>query len=165
MILTYEELNILKKLNFLGFKSNPDSVYYTPVNDTQVKANDHAVYDCLDAFSKNPDKWDIPAGYKSAIFNMCLRNAFLTPTQKDFELLSMFAIEQDTDEYMYIKDIGRNGKTLTNDAAAVCMNLFKFHNLGNRRLIYKDSAGDIDEMQHEAGVFIKFLPGHKGIEL
>jgi len=165
IILSYEELNILKELDYLGFESPADDVYITAVNDTQVQVNDEAVYDCLDAFSKNPDKWNIPPEYKGAFHKMCLRNAFIIPTAKDFETLAKIKIEHATDEYMYIIDVGEIDKSVTNDAPAVCMHLFKNFDLRNRRLIYKDSTGNIDEIIHDFGVFIRFAPGHKGINL
>jgi len=79
------------------------------------------------------------------------------------ELKSKFDIVRSTDEYLFIVDSGCDTRTVTNDAANVVRFLTDNYNLGGRRLIYRDSSGQIDEIVHQNGLFIKFAPGYKGI--
>ena len=76
---------------------------------------------------------------------------------------SKFFILHETSEYIYIVDTGVNEKSITNDAEAVVSFLAVNHHLDNRRLIYRDSSGQRDEILHENGKFLKFAPGYKGI--
>ena len=78
-------------------------------------------------------------------------------------LRSKFAIQQETPEYVYIIDTGIIHKSVTNDADAVLAHLSENNNLGNRRLIYRDGHGRIDEIVHENGTFKGFALGHVGI--
>jgi hypothetical protein len=78
--------------------------------------------------------------------------------------VSEFEIIYQTSEYMYIVDIGLVCKSVTNDAENVLKFLTKYHQLGSRRLIYRDSEGQIDEILHDNGKFMRFAPGHSGIE-
>jgi len=41
--------------------------------------------------------------------------------------------------------------------------LCRYYNLGNRRLIYRDCLGEIDEIIHENGQFKGFKSGYNGI--
>jgi len=76
---------------------------------------------------------------------------------------SKFLILHDTPEYVYIVDTGENVKSITNDAKAIVRFLYSKHQLGNRRLIYRDSSGQRDEILHEKGKFLDFSPGFDGI--
>ena len=88
------------------------------------------------------------------------------------ELRAEFLLVDQTPEYMYIVDVGKTATStslsqstsVTNNAVAVVKFLFDNHNLGHRRLIYRDSDKQIDEIIHDNGVFIRFSPGHPGIE-
>jgi len=75
------------------------------------------------------------------------------------EFKAKFVIEKETDEYIYIKDIGVDEKSVTNDATVVVANLYEHHDLKNRRLIYRDSLGSIDEIKHKNGIFTGYAPG------
>jgi len=80
------------------------------------------------------------------------------------ELKSEFKIIRSTEEYVYIIDCETDGmKSVTNDAASVVSFLNEKHELGDRRLIYRDSAGQIDEILHKNGRFSGFAAGYKGI--
>jgi hypothetical protein len=81
-----------------------------------------------------------------------------------FELGSKFVIEKETDAYMYIIDTGVNEKSVTNDVVNVLAYLTENYNLENRRLIYRDSMGQIDEIKHYYGKFLSFFPGHSDIK-
>ena len=78
--------------------------------------------------------------------------------------MAMFDIKKETDEYMYIVDTGVNERSVTNDARDVVYYLCKHYNLKNRRLIYRDSCGSIDEIKHFYGTFLEYAPGHAGID-
>ena len=79
------------------------------------------------------------------------------------ELKSKFSIARCTEEYLYIIDCGGDTRTVTNDADNIVRFLSESYNLGNRRLIYRDSLGEIDEIIHENGQFKGFSCGYKGI--
>lgn len=62
-----------------------------------------------------------------------------------------------TIDTIWIDDTGhRAGGSLTNNAEAVCRKIW--HDYPGRRIIYKDSAGNWDEMKHEGGRFVAFAP-------
>ena len=71
-----------------------------------------------------------------------------------------FVIEQETPEFVYILDTTQSEKSVTNDAKAVVEYLYEHHNLGNRRLFYRDTIGNNDEMLHENGTFKGFAVGN-----
>ena len=79
-------------------------------------------------------------------------------------LRSKFEIKKETAEYMYIIDTGILQKSVTNDTVAVLAHLSQNNNLGNRRLIYRDGHGRIDEILHQSGTFTGFAAGHAGID-
>jgi len=74
-----------------------------------------------------------------------------------------FVIEKDTEKYMYIVDTGTEERSVTNDVEAVLEYLSENFELWNRRLFYKDSSGNVDEIVHYYGKFLQFAPGHAGI--
>ena len=79
-------------------------------------------------------------------------------------LRSKFIIQKETAEYVYIIDTGVFHRSVTNDVFEVLLHLSKNHNLENRRLIYKDGIGRIDEILHDNGTFTGFAAGHAGID-
>jgi len=80
-------------------------------------------------------------------------------------LRSKFIIEKETSEYVYIIDIGVFHRSVTNDVVEVLLHLSENNSLGNRRLIYKDGIGRIDEIRHSNGEFTGFATGHVGIDI
>jgi len=75
-----------------------------------------------------------------------------------------FSVLQITDEYIYIvDDCAKDSKSLTHDVENVLSYLTDMYKLGNKRLFYRDTDGQIDEIVHENGKFIDFAPGFKGI--
>ena len=70
-----------------------------------------------------------------------------------------YSIEAITDTYIFIKDTGKYDKSVTNDAENVVKELYQSGILGNRRLYYEDSVGDVDEMVHRDGYFLRFNAG------
>jgi hypothetical protein len=77
----------------------------------------------------------------------------------------MYYVECQTDEYVYIIDTSITEKSVQEDAQSVVAVLYKSHHLRNRRLIYRDYHGQINEIKHENGVFIALSIGHSGIDL
>lgn len=68
-------------------------------------------------------------------------------------------------EPLVIQDIGPWDKylTITNGAEEVVEKLFKQGYLPeNRRLFYYDSDGELDELVHDKGTFIRFAPIREG---
>jgi hypothetical protein len=69
-------------------------------------------------------------------------------------------------QFICLEDTGHNQfKTVTNDAAYVLAELNETYGPGSRRIFYKDSSGEIDEIIHKNGVFTGFRHGHKGYTL
>jgi len=74
-------------------------------------------------------------------------------------LRAIFDILKVTDDSVFIKD--EDGPvSITNDAEAVCKDLYK--HFGDKRIFYIDSDGCKDELVHMAGVFQRFSPGWGG---
>jgi hypothetical protein len=71
-------------------------------------------------------------------------------------LVSDFEVVQVTDEAVWIIDLDRGGASVTNDADRVVEDLAAKY--GARRIIYRDSIGNWDELRHEAGRFLGFAP-------
>ena len=68
-------------------------------------------------------------------------------------------------EFIYIRDIGRNCRSVTNDAENVIERLLTEYGITRERVIYDDSDGRTDELLHANGKFTGFKAGHEGIEL
>ena len=69
-------------------------------------------------------------------------------------------VEDIPEKPLVIRDIGwRDHMSVTNDAEAVVEDLWNKGKLSDRRLFYYDSAGDLDELVHIDGSFIRFRPG------
>lgn len=60
------------------------------------------------------------------------------------------------EDIVWIEDIGTDCRSVTNDAEAVVAELAAEY--GDRRIIYKDSMGAWDELQHRGPVFTGFAP-------
>ena len=81
-----------------------------------------------------------------------------------------FTVLQNTPEYIYIQDNATTGPpfymSVTNAAEDVIEELWKQGSLSSqKRLFYKDTEGQIDELIHVNGVFKGFKAGHEGIKL
>jgi hypothetical protein len=69
-------------------------------------------------------------------------------------------------KFIYLEDTGHNQfKTVTNDAGYVLAALNEEYGIGGKRIFYKDSFGEIDEMLHQNGVLTGFRHGHSGYTL
>lgn len=67
------------------------------------------------------------------------------------------------EDFIYLEDSGK-GISLTNDAEDVIFQLnFAVDGIGKRRVFYKDSFGDIDEIVLRDGQFSHFLKGDENI--
>lgn len=69
---------------------------------------------------------------------------------------SDFHIEEVTPDIVFIVDLDNGATSVTNDAENVTKYLF--HRFGNRRVVYRDSMGNWDEMEHDNGRFTGFRP-------
>jgi hypothetical protein len=70
------------------------------------------------------------------------------------------------EEFIYFEDSGHNQfKTVTNDAGYVLAALNEEYDIRKKRIFYKDSFGEIDEMLHRNGVLSGFRHGHGGYTL
>jgi hypothetical protein len=82
--------------------------------------------------------------------------------EEPMKLKSDFIVDRVTDEIIFIIDTAeQTGKmSVTNDAEAVCE--FLVEKFGNKRIVYQDTIGDWDELEHDLGYFKKFKPyGHE----
>jgi len=61
------------------------------------------------------------------------------------------------DSLIYIRDLDRGARSVTNDAERVTRELFK--TFGDRKFLYKDSEGGVDELTHDKGRFTGYKPG------
>lgn len=77
-------------------------------------------------------------------------------------LRASYRIEEQTDEKVVIRDVGRDCMSVTNDAEAVVRDLQRNGMLDGRRLFYYDSDGRLDELKHDGkGIFRGFAPGRR----
>ena len=61
---------------------------------------------------------------------------------------------------LVIKDVGRDAKSVTNDAENVVADLVRQGHLAKgRRLLSYDSMGQLDEIKVQDGKFVGFAPG------
>ena len=74
-----------------------------------------------------------------------------------------FVIADETSEYMYIAESTIEPR-ITKGAGLVVQFLYEHEKLGNRRLIYRDCEGQINEIIHDNGEFIRITEGHSGID-
>ena len=69
---------------------------------------------------------------------------------------AQYAVFSETPEMIWIVDLDRGGPSVTNDADAVVDEVVTLY--GDKRIIYRDSAGHWDELRHMHGVFLSFEP-------
>ncbi len=67
-----------------------------------------------------------------------------------------YSIVQVTDSVVFISDDDAGGMSVTNDAEAVVGEVAR--NYLNRRIVYRDSTGQWDELLHRNGEFRGFGP-------
>ena len=78
---------------------------------------------------------------------------------------ALFYIERETEEYIHIIDTGIEGKSIREDAKAIVKYLIENHNLGKRRVIFRNKLGIDNEIRHINGEYKYLCLGHKGIDL
>lgn len=71
-----------------------------------------------------------------------------------------YAFYKETSDMVFIIDTGA-GVSVTNDAEAVVYELVNVHKIGDKRIIYKDTMGNWDELVHDGDQFIEFFPYRK----
>jgi hypothetical protein len=83
-----------------------------------------------------------------------------------FEDHAGYEIMTANSKFIYLEDIGHTQfKTVTNDAGYVLASLNEEYGIGDKRIFYKDSFGEIDEILHKNGVLTGFKHGHDGYTL
>lgn len=65
------------------------------------------------------------------------------------------------DDMVFIVDLDDGGLSVTNDAEGVVADMFIMY--GPKRVIYRDTMGNWDELVHEAGEFKGFAPYRKPV--
>lgn len=71
-----------------------------------------------------------------------------------------YRIEEQTEDRIVIRDVGKNSMSVTNDAEDVVHTLELYGVLNGRHLFYYDSEGRLDEILHDGkGGFLGFAPG------
>ena len=78
---------------------------------------------------------------------------------------AVFYIERETEEYIHIIDTGIEEMKVRESARSIVEYLRDNHNLGRRRIIYRNRSGTDNEIKHMGGNFICCGLGHKGIVL
>lgn len=75
--------------------------------------------------------------------------------QKRTDMKASVTITKVTPDKVFLidNDIGRS---VTNDAEAVVAHIY--NQFPNRRIIYRDTMGQWDELAHNHGIFTNFLP-------
>jgi hypothetical protein len=80
-----------------------------------------------------------------------------------FENHAGFEVITENDQFIYLEDTGHNQfKTVTTDANYVLTSLAEQFGLENKRVFYKDSYGEIDEILHKNGILAGYKHGHTG---
>jgi hypothetical protein len=75
-------------------------------------------------------------------------------------------LKHESGKYIYIRDIGKVCRSVTNDAEYVVEQLYLEYEITDEtRIIYDDSDSRTDEILHSGRKFTGFKAGHKGIEL
>ena len=59
-----------------------------------------------------------------------------------------------TEDIAFIVDDDTGGMSVTNAAELVCADCFRA--FGDRRIVYRDTSGDWDELVHDHGTFVRF---------
>ena len=78
---------------------------------------------------------------------------------------AIFYIEHETEEYIHIIDTGIQEKSVRADARAIVTFLNENHNLGKRRVIFRNRLGIDNEIRHINGEYKYLCLGHKDIVL
>jgi hypothetical protein len=68
-------------------------------------------------------------------------------------------------DFIYLLDMCNvcdKSMTVTNDAEGVVKYLAEIYGITGRRIFYKDSLGNVDELLHDGDEFAGFRPGHDG---
>jgi len=90
------------------------------------------------------------------------------PSSKKTRTYDFDALAYD-DDWIYIEDIGGNAglSTVTNHRQEVLNDLAEFRDdwLATRRVFYKDTDGEIDEIVHENGRFVAFRSGRQSPDM
>lgn len=67
-----------------------------------------------------------------------------------------FSVDHYTDDIVFIVDENKGKMSITNDAEAITK--YVAHHFNNKRIVYRDTEGQWDELVHNKGVFQSFAP-------
>lgn len=73
------------------------------------------------------------------------------PFRADFEIIGV------TEDRVFLVDLNRGNRSVTNDAENVVARVAALHG-PDKRIVYCDSTGRWDELAHERGRFTGFTP-------
>ena len=81
-------------------------------------------------------------------------------------LKSKFDVQLFNTNFILITDnsVLTNTISITNDAENVVEYLYKYYDIGNKRIFYEDTWGRVDELLHDNEIFIDFKSGYNNIE-
>jgi hypothetical protein len=83
-----------------------------------------------------------------------------------FEDHAEYNIVTTNKQFIFVEDTGHNQfKTVTNDIENVLARLKEDFGIKNRRIFYKDSYDEIDEIIHKDGTFLRYKHGHAGYDI
>lgn len=69
-----------------------------------------------------------------------------------------YRIVDETDEAIFIEDLNLGHKSVTNDAEWVIETLIHEYGVLTKKVVYKDSEDQWDELIHDGNVFLDFGP-------
>lgn len=72
---------------------------------------------------------------------------------------AQFEILKVQPDMIWIADVGRNSLTVTNDADGVVQRVLA--EFPGRRIVYRDTMGNWDELVHRGGRFVDFAPARE----
>ncbi len=67
-----------------------------------------------------------------------------------------FRVVEETEDTIFIEDLNLGNLSVTNDAEWVIESLVRRYGVLNKKVVYKDTTGNWDELIHDGNVFLDF---------
>jgi len=84
----------------------------------------------------------------------------------DFMRAQWEVLKHERGKFIFIRDIGKICRSVTNDAEYVIKTLYSDEEITDEtRIFYEDSYSNIDEILHAGDRLAGFSAGHKGVDL
>jgi len=80
----------------------------------------------------------------------------VSPGRSYFDRRADYEVVKITDDVIWIADLNLGSISVTNDAENVVADIQRRH--ADKRIIYRDSDGNWDELKHKGGQFTGFAP-------